>query len=204
MGESVTQRFSTDRRSFLIGAAALAALAACGSDGDDGETEATTTSTAAPSANDVALLRTASSIEELEVALCQRGIDGLVKTPATVELLKTLQAEHKQHAAVVQGHTSRLGGEPFMQANPALQQQFGRVTDEGSLLRALYDLALAAAATYQAPVGSVADKRLNVVLMSVAGVEARQAALLGAMVNQPVAAASLATTEKAVAPGTGL
>ena len=201
------ERFTPDRRSFLLfgGVAALAAVAACGSDSDDDEAAATST-TNAPRAADVMLLRTASSIEELEVALCQRAIDGsFVKTAGLGDTIKLLQSQHKQHAAVFQGHTTRLGGEPFTQPNPALSPQLlPRVIDEGSLLRALFDLTQVAAATYQAGVGSVGDNQLNVILMSVAGVEARQAALLGTMINQPAATASLATTQKAVAPGTGL
>ena len=201
------ERFEADRRSFLLfgGVAALAAVAACGSDSDD-DAAAPTSTTSPPRADDVTLLRTASSIEELEVALCQRAVDGgLIKTAGLGDTIKLLQNEHKQHAAVFEGHTTRLGGEPFTQPNPALSQQLlPRVTDEGSLLRTLFDLTQIAGATYQAGVGSVGDKQLNVILMSVAGVEARQNALLGTMINQPVATASLATTERAVPPGTGL
>jgi hypothetical protein len=180
-------------------------VAACGSDSSSGGgDEATTTSAPPPKASDVALLRLAASIEELEVALCQKGIDGLVKG-GNLDTIKLLQSEHKQHAAIFQGHTTRLGGDPMMQANPVLAPQYlDRATDEGAVLRALYDLAQVAAATYQAGVGAVADHQLDTILMSVAGVEARQAALLGTMINQPVAATSLATTEKAVAAGTGV
>jgi hypothetical protein len=203
----VSDHFLTDRRTFLAvaGLAAAVAAGACGSD-DDGAEVAATTSTAAPNTGDVALLRTASSIEELEVALCQRAIDGgLLKSAAANDVVKLFQAQHKQHAGVLEGHTTRFAGEPYTQPNPALLQQFqARVTDEASLLRALYDLAQMSAATCQAAVGTVRDSQLNVVLMSIAGAEARQAAVLGAMTNQPVAAASLAPTDRAVAPGTGL
>ena len=51
---------------------------------------------------------------------------------------------------------------------------------------------------------SVADNRLNLVLMSIAGVEARHAALLGTMTGQTLPAGSLAPVDKAVAPGTGV
>lgn len=194
-----------DRRSFLLLAAGLAVAGACGA--DDGDTQAgNTTTTVAANAADVALLRTASSISELAAALSQRAIDGgLLKSAAAAETVKLFQAQYKEHAHVLEGHTTRLGGEPVGQPNPVLLGQFQpRITDEGATLRALYDLALAEAATCQAGVGTVRDSQLNVVLMSIAGALARQAAVLGQMTNQPVAAASLAGTERAVAVGTGL
>ena len=196
----------TTRRECLVlgGAAATAAVvAACGSDSSPSSTDDATTTTKAPvRASDVALLRLAASIEELEVALCQKGID---MKGASVDTIKLLQSEHKAHAAIFQGHTTRLGGDPMMQANAVLAPQYlDRASDEGAVLRALYDLAQVAAATYQAGVGTVADHQLDTILMSVAGVEARQVALLGTMINQPVAPNSLATTEKAVAAGTGV
>jgi predicted glycoside hydrolase/deacetylase ChbG (UPF0249 family) len=76
--------------------------------------------------------------------------------------------------------------------------------DEGAFLRLAYDLSTQAAATLQAALGNVDDAALNVVVMSVAGVEARHTALLGPMINQPVAQAAFAATDKAVAPGTGV
>jgi len=201
-----------DRRGFLmLGGAAGAAvlLAACGSDDDAGPASATTTTSAPPSARDVTLLRTASSIEELEVEIYKRGIDGgLFTSPGMADAAKLLQSQHDEHGALFQGHTTRLGGEPFTQPNPALLQQFqsriAAATNEGALLRLLFDIAQAAAATYQAAVTNVDDDGLNLLLMSVAGVEARHAAYLGGMLNQPVPAGSFATTAGAVAPGTGV
>lgn len=196
-----THDLTSDRRRFLAlgGVAGAALLAACGSS-NKGAAESVTPTTLAPNATDVALLKTASSLEELEVALYQTALDGgLVKTPAVLEAVKVLQAQHKAHAGLFEGHTSRLGGEPMIAANPQLLAQYkSRLTDEGAVLRAMFDLAQVTAATYQAAVGGVGDKQLNLILMSVAGVEARHVALIGTMINQPVAAASLATTEKAL------
>ncbi len=192
---------TTDRRGFLAlgGIAGAALLAACGSD-SDGETAAATTTTTISSARDVALLRTASSLEALEVEIYKRALaGGVVKTPAAVDMMKVLQAQHGEHAALFQGHTSRLGGEPFADPHPPLLQQFqGRLGDEASVLRAAFDLAQIAAATYQAAVGGVDDKRLDLILMSIAGVEARHAALIGTMVNQPVPVGSFAATDRAI------
>ncbi len=191
-----------DRRRFLAlgGVAALAVVGACGTKNDSsGEATATTTTSMAPSAADVAFLRNASSLEELEVALYKKALDGgLLKTPAVLETVKLFQAQHQNHAALFEGHTTRLGGPPDAQPNAALRGRLASATDEASVLRLAVELALATTATYQSGVGVVSDAALSVVLMSVAGVEARHAALLGTMINLPVAPASFATTERAV------
>lgn len=200
----MVNEMTADRRSFLMysgvaGAAAL--LAACGGDDDDqAEAVAATTSTTAARAADVALLRTASSLEKLAIAIYKQGLDnGVIKTPANVEMVRVLQAQHGEHAALFDGHTARLGGEPAPDANaPLLQQVQSRLGDEASLLRAALDVAQIAAATYQAAVAGVGDTRLNVVLMSIAGVEARHAALLGMLTGVTLPAAGLSTTERAV------
>jgi hypothetical protein len=202
---------TTDRRRFLVlGAAggAAAILAACGKKSSSAGGESATTTTTIPSADDVKLLRTASSLEALEVAIYQKAIDGgVVKTPAALATIKTLQAQHKEHTALFAGHTTRLGGTALTDANPALLAQLqSRLNgaDEAGLLRLAFDVAQMTTATYQAAVGNVKDNRLNLILMSVAGVEARHAALLGTMTGQSVPAGSLSTTEKAIAPGTGV
>jgi hypothetical protein len=205
----IDDKLTYDRRAFLsvagvVGVGAL--LAACGNGNDKGAGEAATTTTTTRDANDVALLRTASSLEQLEIAIYKRGLDGgLIKTPAVVDSVKVLMAQHEQHAALFDGHTTRLGGSPFGQVNPVLLAQLQpRLTDEAGVLRAALDAAQLAEATYQAAVGGVGDARLNLILMSVAGVEARHSALISTLVNQPTAAASFATTERAVAVGTGV
>jgi hypothetical protein len=201
----------TDRRSLLVfGAAAAGAalLAACGNAKDSTDTEPPTTTTP-PSARDIALLRTASSIAELEVSVYQRAIDGgFLKTGGLADTAKVLLAQHKAHAALFEGETTKANGKAFTQPNPVLAQQYkariDALADEGAFLRLAYDLSTQAAATLQAALGNVDDAALNVVVMSVAGVEARHTALLGPMINQPVAQAAFAATDKAVAPGTGV
>jgi hypothetical protein len=197
---------TSDRRRFLalggaVGTAAV--LAACGKSDTSKDTSAATTTTAV-AARDVALLQKASSLEELEVAIYQRGLDGgIIKTPAVLDTIKILQAQHHSHAGLFEGHTSRLGGQVVTAPNAVLlgqlQGRLAAAADEIALLKIAFDVALVTAATYEAAVGTVTDTRLNLVLMSIAGVEARHAALIGPMVNQPVAAGSFATTEKALA-----
>jgi hypothetical protein len=195
---------TSDRRRFLTFggvAAGAAVLAACGKT-DKGASGSATTTTLAPNGKDIALLQLASSLEELEVAIYQQGIDrGVIKTPSVLDTVKVLQAQHHAHAGLFEGHTSRLGGQPATVPNAGLlgqlQSRLGAAADETALLKIAFDVAQVTAATYQGAVGNLADGRLNLVLMSVAGVEARHAALIGAMVNQPVGGGSFATTEKA-------
>jgi hypothetical protein len=195
---------TTDRRRVLglVGAAGAAAfLAACGKDSNGGATGATTT-TLAPDANDVALLTTAASLEELEVAIYKAGLDGgAFKTPAVVEAVKAMSAQHRSHAALFEGHTSRLGGATPIAPNAALNAQLQprlANADEAALLHVLFDVAQITTATYQDSLGRVADHRLNTVFMSVCGAEARHAALIGSFINQTLPAGSFGTTEKAV------
>jgi hypothetical protein len=196
-----------DRRSFLLmGGAAL--LAACGKKKKPSAVGATTP-TSVTGTRDAVLLRTASSIEELEVAVYQRGLDaGVIKTPGLVDTVKLLQAQHKSHSSLFAGHTSRVGGQPFTQPNPVLMQQLqsrlASMSDESAFLQLAFDVAQMAAATYQAAVTNVDDHRLNLIMMSVAGVEARHAALFGGMIDQQLPTGSFATTEKAVGRGTGV
>ena len=202
-------KFLQDRRGFLtFGAAAAGAavLAACGKSSNATNTEPPTT-TIPKSASDVTLLRTASSIANLEVAVYKQAINTNILT-SFGDTAKELMTELQAHATLLQGETTKAGGQPFTQPNPVLQQQqqarINGMTDEGAFLRLAYDLAQQAAATFVANVNHVTDTNLNVVLMSVAGVNARHAALIGTKINQPVAAGSFWSTAGAVTPGTGV
>jgi hypothetical protein len=203
---------TTNRRGlFAVGGAAAGALvlAACGKKANTAGTASGTTTTTMRSQRDISLLKTAASIEELEAAVYQRALDsGILKSAGLADTVKTLLAQHKAHATLLEGETTKAGGTASTQPNAVLQQQYqsriDAMTDEGAFLRLATDLAQQAAATYQSSVTSVDDGGLRVVLASVGGVESRHATLLGAKVNVQLPAGSFATTEKAVAPGTGI
>ncbi|MEY2478994.1 MAG: hypothetical protein QOG87_4309 [Actinomycetota bacterium] len=200
------------RRVLRIGAtsvAAAAVLAACGG-GDEtpAATEATTTTTA-PSPGDITVLRTASSLELVAVSVYDQAIkSGLVTTPAVTDAARTFMGQHKDHAAVFEALTKKLGGEPYTTANPAVTQQLqprvAGLTSERDAVALALDLERAAAATYFAAVGTLGDTSLNEIVMSVGGVEARHATVLAAVLGQPGVPAAFANTTGAVAPGTGL
>jgi rubrerythrin len=201
------------RRRFLrIGAtsvAAAAVLAACGGGDDDESASEPTTTTAKPSAADITVLRTASSLELVAVAVYDQAIkSGIVTTPAVLEAARTFMGQHKDHAATFEALTKKLGGEPFTTANPAVTQQLqprvAALAAERDAVALALDLERAAAATYLGSVGTFGDTSLNEVVMSVGGVEARHATVLAGVLGQPGVPAAFATTTGAVAPGTGL
>ena len=197
-----------------------AVMAACGSSAarttatttaatTAGATMAPTTAAAMAASDDVAILRTASSIEELAVAAYQIAIDsGLVKTAAIGDAAKLFQAQHKEHSALFQAQTKAAGGTPFTQANPAIlaaiKPTVDALKDEMGVVALAFDLETVAAQTYQANVGTFTDLKLNAAIMTVGGVEARHAAVLAGVLKQIQVPKAFQVTEKATKPGTGV
>jgi Ferritin-like domain len=173
-------------------------------------TMAPTTTAAEPmTTSDIVLLRTASSIEQLAVAAYQLAIDsGLVTTVAVVDAAKLFQDHHRQHAEFFQKVTVDMGGTAFTDPNPAvlaqLQPSIDALQDEQGAVRLALLLERAAAATYQAGVGTVMDLSLNQALMSVGGVEARHATALASALGDVPVPAAYGTLDGAIAPGTGV
>jgi rubrerythrin len=202
------------RRRFLrVGAtsvATAAVLAACGTNEHltapkAGET--TTTVKGAP--GDLTVLRTASSLELVAVAVYTAATkSGLVKTAAVVDAVKTFTTHHREHATLFESLTKRLGGQAYATANPVLTQQLQPRVDalktEQDVLALALDVERAAAATYLGSVGRFTDPTLNEAIMSVGGVEARHAAVLASVLGQPAVPGAFAVTTGAIAPGTGL
>lgn len=209
-----------------LGIAGAAVLAACGSDSkgstttigapatdpmstDPMTTDPMTTDPMDGAAMDIVLLRTASSVEHLAVAAYQIAIDsGLVTTAAVGDAAKLFQSHHMEHAAFFEAATTAAGGEAFTEANAAvlaaLQPTIDALMDEKGVLMLALDLERAAAATYQASVGTVMDVTLNKALMSVGGVEARHAAVIAGVLAEAAVPLSFGTTEGAVPAGTGV
>ena len=211
----------TNRRHFLklggltvVGGAILAMtgpelVAAAATKKKKTTTKAAATTVAAKVSGDVAILRTASSIEELAVAAYQIAIDsGLVKTAAIGDAAKYFQAQHREHSALFQSLTKKAGGAAFAQANPALLKaldpRIKGLKDELGVVAFALDLENIAASTYQSNVGAFTDTTLNKAIMSVGGVEARHAAALADVLGKPSVPKSFQTTTGAVAPGTGV
>jgi hypothetical protein len=209
-----------NRRKFMqiggLTVATAAIFAACGSDESDDAAAAIDEADDEDSAmggdaaeSDLTILRTASSLEVLAVDVYQKAIDsGLVKTAAIGDAAKLFQEQHREHAALFQGATKRLGGKEMTEANPvvlqSLQAPLAALTDESGVVQLALMLEQAAAATYQSTIGAFKDVSLNQAAMSVGGVEARHVAVLSSVLDQPGAPKAFQTTDGAVAAGTGV
>jgi hypothetical protein len=209
-----------NRRKFMqiggLTVATAAIFAACGSDdtGTAGEAVDEADDEDSPmggdaAKSDITILRTASSLEVLAVDVYQKAIDsGLVKTAAIGDAAKLFQAQHKEHAALFQGATKKLGGTEMKEANPvvmqSLQGPLAALKDENGVVELALMLEQAAAATYQSTIGAFKDVSLNQAAMSVGGVEARHVAVLSSVLQKPAAPKAFQTTDGAVAAGTGV
>lgn len=198
------------RRLFQVGglAAAAAGLAACINGKGSGTAATTTTSTTLATKGDVTTLRTASSIEALLVQAYEKILDAnLVKTPATLDAIKLFQTQHKAHQTFFESATKRGGGKAYSDPNPALvaqlAQQVAGLSSEHDALQLVYALEKQAAATYQADIGTLDDPALHEAVMSVGGAEARHVAVLAQSVGQSPVSGAFASTDGAVAAGTG-
>jgi hypothetical protein len=199
-----------NRRQFLrIGGMTIAGsalLVACGDDEDDsaGNTTTTaaggtttsagggsTTSTTAAAATDMdlTLLRTASSIEVLAIDAYQAAVDsGLVTDQAVADAALLFQEQHGDHNAALQAQTESLGGEPYTEANPFLQENvvgpaLETVTDQLSVVQLALELENAAAQTYALAGGLLSTPTLRQIIMSIGGVEARHMAVLRGVID---------------------
>jgi rubrerythrin len=202
------------RRRFLrIGGltiASAAVLAACGDDDEERAVAATTTTAlSASKQQDLTILRTATSLELLAVDIYDKAVkSGLVTTAAIADAARLFQSQHQEHAVLFQAVTEKLGGEAFTTPNPVVAQSLQPRVDglraEPDVVTLALDLEKAAAATYQASVGTFSDSNLNQAVMSVGGVEARHVAVLAGVLQQATPAGAFQTTAGAVAPDTGV
>src|SRR5205085_11911586 len=119
--------------------------------------------------------------------------------------LELFRSQHLEHAALFEGTTTKLGGQAFTKANPAVMSMLDpaikAMKDEKTAVALAQQLESMTAATYFAVVGAFNDKTLDQSIMSVAGVEARHLAFLGGIQAVPN---PLQTTDGAIPAGTGV
>jgi hypothetical protein len=182
------------RRFITIGGTSLlasAVLAACGSTGNSNASTASTTSTTVAASNDVAILRTGSSLEHVMIDTYQKIIDsGLVKTSTLVDAVKLFQSQHKDHTTLLEAKTTDAGGRSYTQANPLVMHtvvtpRLAQLKTELDAVQLLYDLERVLASTCQSVTGTFQNKIYNVVLMGIGGAEADHAALLSHALGKP-------------------
>lgn len=181
------------RQLFKLGGTAIvgaAVLAACG--GDDEGTTTTTTAAAGGEGGameedpsmDLALARTAASLEKLAVDVYQTAIDsGLVTTTAIAEAAVLFQSHHQEHLDALNGAISGAGGEEVTEMNQAVfdalvAPALEGLADEAGVVQLAYDLEAAAAQTYVFAGGALSVPALRSTVMTIGGIEARHAAVL--------------------------
>lgn len=181
-----------DRRGFLrVGGLSIATagvMAACGG-GSGGTSATTTTTTKAGSQGDIAILRTASSLEEVAVAFYEQAIESkLLTTTAVADVAKLFQGHHADHSDVLQQTTRDLGGEPFGLPNEKVLATLrpeiaAALTSEAAIIAFALRVERIAAATYQSDVGRLDDLALAETMTSIGSVETRHATLLAVLSN---------------------
>ena len=180
------------RQFFKFGGATLlgaAVLAACSSD-DNSSTGTTaggsgeTTTTAGDGNMDLALARTAASLEKLAVDTYQVGIDsGFVTTAAIADAAVLFQGHHQAHLDALNAAVKDAGGEEVTEANQAvfaalIEPAVKAAKAEGDIVQIALDLELAAAQTYAFAGGALTVPALRSTIMTIGGIEARHAAVL--------------------------
>jgi hypothetical protein len=158
---------------------------------------------------DATITRTFSSVEAVAVVVYTAALDsGLLTTPAVADLAKLFRSHHQEHAALFAGTTRDLGAGPFTDPNPIVMQQvqpaLDGLRDETTAVNLALNVETILADTYQATMGTFADKSFNVAAMSVGGAEARHAAALARTVGVPPAPRAFETTDRAVTAGNGV
>lgn len=206
-----------NRRRFMqiggVSVLSAAVLAACGKDDKKSSSGSTGKSGGSKgSDSDIAILRTASSLEHVAIDVYQKAIDNagaLGISAGVADVAKLFQSQHKDHAGLFEGATKEAGGDPFTTANPAvldsLKGRIAALKSEMDVIVLARDLENVAAATYQSTVGAYDNLAYNAASMSVGGVEARHAAVLnGVLKADAFSSKAFHTTTGAVAVGTGL
>ena len=158
---------------------------------------------------DATILRTLSSVEAVAVVVYTSALDaGLLTTPAASARATLFRSHHREHAELFERTTADLGGRPFTDPNPVIMQQLhpalDGLGDETAALRLAFDVETILADTYQATMGTYADKSFNVAAMSVGGAEARHAAALAPSIGLAPAPQAFETPERAVPAGNGV
>jgi hypothetical protein len=177
------------RRRFLSGAGlALSGTAVALLAGRDGLAAGAAEAVASP-ANDVAILNAALAAELEAIAAYGVGAgSGLLKGPV-LALATTFQGHHKQHADVLAGTVSRLGGKPVV-AKPNYQFPLETLKTQNDVLRFAAGLEKGAVSAYLGAVPTFKDRELSKAAASILGDEAMHWAVLRqALGEEPVPAA---------------
>ncbi len=216
-----------DRRSFLriggLTVAGAAVLAACGNETEGSQSGTTlpetttavgTPSTGAPTTagpateedkkTDLALLRTATSVELLAVAVYGKA-EPLVKDADIRAAARLFASQHREHAQQLQGATSETFGadKVYKQPNAVLKKNLvdpvlPTLQSDADIVRFAMTLEDSAAATYVTAGGAFSSPKLRQAIMAIGGIEARHSAILAGVLHTSVPTASLFSTQDTV------
>jgi hypothetical protein len=177
------------RQLFKIGGATImgaAVLAACGGDDSDSDDGASSDGGGSEDDNtmDLALARTAASLEQLAVDTYTTAAgSGLVTTKAIGDAAGLFMAHHQAHLDALNGAIKSAGGKEVTEANQAVYDAMVKpavdaLKDEAGVVQLALDLELAAAQTYVFAGGALSQPSLRSTIMTIGGIEARHAAVL--------------------------
>jgi rubrerythrin len=180
MTETITRpalvRPTLTRRATLS-AAAVAMLAGCASRG---------TASAPPRQSDVDLLNVALGLEYEAIAAYQLGAESKLLQPGVLQVAVAFQADHREHAALLDKTIRGLGGRP-VEAKAVKDYGFrtDRLTDQAAVLAFAAELERGAASAYLSTVPVFQNRELARAAASIMGVETQHLAALRAALNQP-------------------
>jgi hypothetical protein len=189
-----------DRRRFLqCGTATLVGavvLGACTSDDDgnspQGQAQTTTTlpNPTGTGPTDLALAKTAASLESMLMDAYQKVIASpFVTNPTLIALANLFVQHHTQHLAAMNGIIATAGSPTINAPNDAIERQivqpaFAAARTEDDLVHLMFTLEDATAQTYVYSGGATTRADLRASMMSIGGIEARHRVLIGVQLEQ--------------------
>lgn len=190
------------RRQFFklggVGIAGALLFAACSDDDDAGVATSGDAGTDGPAGGgnsmDLALARTAASLEALAVTTYDAAIkSNLVTTPVVGQAAMVFMDHHQQHQDALNGVIESAGGQAVNEPNAAVKAAVvdpvltGPGLDEAKIVKLAYELEDAAAQTYVFAVGALSTKELRSTLATIAGIEAQHRSIIMMVAKLPPA-----------------
>ncbi len=184
-----------ERRQFLQWSSAtvlgVVALGACtgdnGGNRPQGPAPTTTppTSSSGTAPTDLALTKTAASLEAMLIAAYQKIVTSpLLTNPAVLTLGGAFAQHHTQHLAALNGTLTTSGVPAIAAPNDVMEKQIVQpaldaAKTQDDLMHLLFTLEAATAQTYVYAGGAATRPDLRSTMMSIGGIEARHRAILG-------------------------
>ena len=209
---SVT-RIGANRRTFLIGSAAVvgtATLAACGSSSSGGKTSAQPSTSGSDYTGDLKVVALATALENLAVAAygmaltaAGKGTYGTVP-PAVAQFITTARKQHMDHAAawngvLAQAGKPRITGTPLTITQGAVDA-LNKAKSVPEVATIALNLENTAAQTYVFATANVQDMGGIATAATIAPVEAMHAAILSFVLGKYPVPANDIGTDKALPP----